>query len=166
MKKVRIGKDFRVLWKVTINGEPVTEMYRSLLSLIMVDPRFNMKELDFYIYDGKVCATITNTMQKYLGTHKLSLWYKGEDGVKSAIDEIEAYSLVKYSTEENWGFEGDIDTDIDIEMSEGNLLVTAKGESAYEIWLKNGYSGTEEDFLNWMKDISYTDTGKNYKDIV
>jgi len=25
------------------------------------------------------------------------------------------------------------------------------GKSAYEIWLDNGYSGTEEDFLNWLK---------------
>ncbi|MBE7084741.1 MAG: hypothetical protein E7368_01645, partial [Clostridiales bacterium] len=26
-----------------------------------------------------------------------------------------------------------------------------KGKSAYQIWLENGHSGSEEDFLNWLK---------------
>lgn len=25
------------------------------------------------------------------------------------------------------------------------------GKSAYQIWLDNGHSGTEQDFLNWLK---------------
>ena len=25
------------------------------------------------------------------------------------------------------------------------------GKSAYEIWIANGYSGTENDFLEWLK---------------
>lgn len=27
----------------------------------------------------------------------------------------------------------------------------AEGKSAYQIWVENGYSGTEQDFLNWLK---------------
>ena len=35
------------------------------------------------------------------------------------------------------------------------------GKSAYQIWLDNGHSGTEEDFLNWIKDSSSSDTDTN-----
>jgi len=27
----------------------------------------------------------------------------------------------------------------------------ARGKSTYEIWLEEGHTGTEEDFLNWLK---------------
>ena len=27
----------------------------------------------------------------------------------------------------------------------------AEGKSAYQIWVENGHSGTEQDFLNWLK---------------
>ena len=32
----------------------------------------------------------------------------------------------------------------------------SRGKSAYEIWLQEGYVGTEQDFLNWLKSGSYT----------
>lgn len=38
----------------------------------------------------------------------------------------------------------------------------ADGKSAYQIWLDNGHSGTETDFLNWLKGTNGT-SGKNGK---
>ena len=32
-----------------------------------------------------------------------------------------------------------------------NLYVGIQGESAYEIWLRNGFSGTENDFIEWLR---------------
>lgn len=34
----------------------------------------------------------------------------------------------------------------------------ARGKSAYEIWLDEGHAGTETDFLNWLKQDSFTYT--------
>lgn len=31
----------------------------------------------------------------------------------------------------------------------------ARGKSAYEIWLDGGHTGTEEDFLNWLRSDSF-----------
>lgn len=31
----------------------------------------------------------------------------------------------------------------------------ARGKSAYEVWLSQGYTGTAQDFLNWLKSDSY-----------
>jgi hypothetical protein len=163
MKKIRIGKDFRVLWEVNINGEPITEMYRDVLKLIMVNPRLSVVDLDFYIRDGKVCAKIDSEVQKYLGLHKLTLLYEDSNGTSSALDEVEAFWLVRFTSEEDWGEDDNIDTDVDIEL-EGNLTVTAKGESAYETWLGQGFTGSEMDFLNWLRaDLNIVQTGKDYE---
>lgn len=163
MNKVRLGKDFKIIWDVTINGEPITEMYRDKLTLVMVNPRLSPVEVNFHIKDGKVVAGITHDIQKYLGVHKLSLWYKGEDGVQSVLDEVEAFSLVRFTSDECWE-DNDIDTDVDIEI-EGNLVVSAKGDSAYESWLNCGHQGTEEDFVNWLRaDLQIGFTGNDYKE--
>lgn len=166
IRKIRIGKDFRVLWEVKVNGEPVSEMYKESLKLIMVNPRLSIVDLDFYILDGKVCTNIDNKNQKYLGLHKLTLLYEDSNGTSSALDEVEAFWLVRFTSEEDWGEDDNIDTDVDIEL-EGNLTVTAKGESAYEIWLSQGFKGTEMDFLNWLRaDLNVEETGKDYEEEV
>lgn len=35
-----------------------------------------------------------------------------------------------------------------------NLPISEKGESAYQSWLNTGHRGTEEDFVNWLRDTS------------
>ena len=163
MNRVRIGKDFKILWDVTINGEPISEMYRNQLTLVMVNPRLSPVEVKFFIKEGKVVASITHDIQKYLGVHKLSLWYKGDDGVQSVLDEVDAFSLVRFTSEESWENEDNLDTDVEIEL-EGNLMVAVKGDSAYESWLNCGYQGTEEDFINWLRaDLQISYTGNDYK---
>lgn len=34
----------------------------------------------------------------------------------------------------------------------------AQGRSAYEIWIGQGHTGSEQDFLNWLKSDSYVHT--------
>ena len=36
-------------------------------------------------------------------------------------------------------------------LTENGLAVGPRGKSAYEIWLDQGYEGTEQDFLNSLK---------------
>jgi hypothetical protein len=167
MKKIRIGKDFRILWGVTVNGEALKQEDSGKLELVLVNPRLSAVSLPFYILDGKVVAEIKPEYQKYLGVHKLTLWYTSDDGKKGVLDEVNPYCLVKFTSEEDWREDNnDFDTDVDVDIS-GDIQVTGRGESAYEIWLKNGYTGTEVDFLDWLRQNSEFEikkTGKEYRD--
>jgi len=42
-------------------------------------------------------------------------------------------------------------------MKAGRTSGAEGGKSAYEIWLDNGHTGTEADFLNWLKNENGTD---------
>lgn len=167
MRRIRIGKDFRILWTVKVNGETMTPDYKDKLTLVLVNPRLSAVNLDFYINEGQVIADITPELQKYLGVHKLTLWYKGEDGLQTVVDEINPFCLVKYTTEEDEGSEDHIQTYTRVEI-ESDMMVSFKGESAYETWLKNGHEGSEMDFLEWLKgenSVTTEETGKEYNDI-
>ena len=38
---------------------------------------------------------------------------------------------------------------------QSTVITGGRGYSAYEIWLKEGHTGTEADFLSWLKNDSY-----------
>lgn len=42
-----------------------------------------------------------------------------------------------------------------------SIIDGSDGESAYQIWLDQGHTGTEEDFLNWLKEWDYLKQIKN-----
>lgn len=159
--KVRFGKDIKIMWKVTINDNPVTN--KDNLTLVMTNPRLQMQTLDFIIEDNTIVAYFRGTEHKYLGTYKLTLWYNYNREGQSALDSTEAFTLVRFTDREDENYPEEIELN-------GVLSVGVQGESAYQTWLKLGNSGTEEDFIKSLKgekgdksDVSVIEGNNNYK---
>ena len=83
---------------------------------------------------------------------------KGEDGNDGADGFSPSVSVSKSGNT----------TTISVTDEQGTTSSTitdgSNGESAYEIWLEQGHTGTEEDFLNWLREGEYLKQIKNLDD--
>ena len=52
------------------------------------------------------------------------------------------------------GIEAGVEFDAETYTLDGAVFSVMRGFSAYEIWLQHGHEGTEEDFLEWLRDDS------------
>lgn len=150
MRDFRIGTDIKVKWHVTIN-EGTVPIEGADLTLQLVNPLGQRAKMPFSILDGKVVAIVYGKDQTMLGAYALTLWLNYGKADQTAIDHIDAFRLVASSNL----IEGEDDCDnlqtgATVNLS-GMMSVGVQGASAYEIWLRNGHTGTEDDFLAWLK---------------
>lgn len=129
MNKIRLGKDIRIEWEISI-GDGSISVADSDLTLVMVDPRLNKIELDFEVQGNKVIAKYYGIEQKYLGVYKLTLWYNLNKEGQSALDSVDAFKLVRFTTEENDGTEDIADAEVNLS---GNIEVAQKGDKGTSI---------------------------------
>lgn len=151
MRKIRIGKDIIIKWKVTINtGLPLDE---ADLTLVMVNPRLQLTTLDFTIEDDEyVVAKFKGTDHKYCGVHKLTLWLnKGKEN-QSALDSIDAFRLVMFTSEEQDDDESIANEVVELE---GEITTTDKGQKGDKGDTGNGISSIVEND-NYTLTINYT----------
>lgn len=108
--------------------------------------------LPHVITDGKVEAIVYGKSQKLLGAYALTLWLNLGKVNQTAIDHIDAFRLVASSELIKDKTDSDnLQTGATVDLS-GMMLAGIQGESAYEIWLRNGHTGgTEADFVAWLK---------------
>ena len=94
MRKIRIGKDIRVRWRILTNGEALPLEGRDL-RLEMVN-RFGRTERSFSMEDDNVVVfTFPGTAQRYLGEHTFTLWEnRGKPG-QTVVDSCDGVELVK-----------------------------------------------------------------------
>ena len=150
MRDFRIGTDIKVKWHVTIN-EGTVPIEGADLTLQLVNPLGQRAKMPFSILDGKVVAIVYGKGQTMLGAYALTLWLNYGKADQTAIDHIDAFRLVASSNL----IEGEDDCDnlqtgATVNLS-GMMSVGVQGASAYEIWLRNGHTGTVGDFLAWLK---------------
>ena len=103
-----------------------------------------------FVSEGNVLsATFPGTEQKQLGDYWVTLWEnKGKAG-QTLVDSCCGFTLVS-----DTAMEDDDDNTLNgaAELTLcSNLYVGIQGESAYEIWLRNGFEGTEADFIEWLR---------------
>ena len=153
MKKIRIGKEIRIRWRVLTNGEPLPLTGRDL-RLEEVN-RFGRTESAFSIEDDNVVVfTFPGTAQKYLGKHTFTLWENYNKPGQTVVDSCDGVELVPVTCMEADSTNGlDIE---EVELATSSLELGVSGDSAYETWLKAGHSGTEEDFLAWLRQPAET----------
>lgn len=150
MKEYRIGTDIKVRWQVTINNGAVP-IEGADLTLQITNCLGQRMTLPHIITDGKVETIVYGKSQKQLGAYALTLWLNLGKVNQTAIDHIDAFRLVasseliKDKTDSN-----NLQTGATVDLS-GMMLTGIQGESAYEIWLRNGHTGTEADFVAWLK---------------
>lgn len=149
----RINKDLKIVWKnILTNGEPVPLVGRDI-HLYIVNPRhINIEVTNFIIIDNSIQFIFSATNQKYLGVYSLTIYENKDKKYQTALDYCDAFRLVETTCQESFE-EGPIDISDLIELSGGCISAGVPGLSAYEIAVKNGYKGTEEE---WLADLALT----------
>ncbi len=100
MKKIRIGKDIGVRWKIRtpFNDDP---LLASDISIDMKDPRGTVVPVRvFEIIGDTVTFGLKGTAFAYLGNYTFSCWKnKGKDG-QTVVDAVDAFTLVNSTDKE------------------------------------------------------------------
>ena len=132
---------------------------------------------EYYEKSQELNDTIIQNVQDYIGDIRPHIdsttgnWFigdqdtgvhaqgdKGEDGNDGADGFSPLVSVSKSGST----------TTISVTDEQGTTSSTitdgSNGESAYEIWLEQGHTGTEEDFLNWLREGEYLKQIKNLDD--
>lgn len=153
MKKIRIGKDITVRWQVKTNGEDMPLTGRDLRLEVLNS--YGSRELPFTVENVNVVMfTIPGKEQRHPGRHSFTLWENYNKPGQTVVDSCDGVELVPVTCMEGGSTNGlDIE---EVELATSSLELGVSGDSAYETWLKAGHSGTEEDFLAWLRQPAET----------
>lgn len=124
MDKIRIGKDIRIEWAITIADGSIG-LNEADLTLILVDPRRNKSQLDFQIEDNeKIISKYYGTDQHWLGAYTLTIWLNYGKVDQSALD-CRAFELVPSTEDEEDNSEDVASAEINLS---GTIAVAVKGD--------------------------------------
>lgn len=103
MKRIRIGKDINLNWKITV-PEGMDSLENLDLTLQMRDSKGNKVDIDeFTIEDDTIKVGLRGTAFAYIGRYSFTLWVnKGELG-QTLVDCIDAFQLVSSTGQEDNG---------------------------------------------------------------
>lgn len=148
MQKIRIHKDIKIIWSVLTNKEAKPLEGRDLTFEIV--NRFERVSFPFSVEGNRLTASFPGTEQKALGDYWVTLWEnKGKTG-QTLVDSCSGFTLVAITCQEDDG-DNTLNPEAVVTM-DSNIQFGIRGDSAYETWLKNGYTGTTEDFINWLRE--------------
>lgn len=148
MQRIRIYKDLKIKWKVLTNKEALPLEGRDLTFEIV--NKFERVAFPYSVEGNLLTADFPGTAHKSLGDYWVTLWEnKGKEG-QTLVDSCAGFTLVSTTC-----MEDDNDNTLNgaaVVSLESNIEFGVKGDSAYEIWLKQGYTGTVSDFIDWLRE--------------
>lgn len=148
MQRIRIYKDLKIQWKVLTNKEALPLEGRDLTFEIV--NKFERVSFPYSVEGNLLTADFPGTAHKSLGDYWVTLWEnKGKEG-QTLVDSCAGFTLVSTTC-----MEDDNDNTLNGAAAvslESNIEFGVKGDSAYEIWLKQGYTGTVSDFMDWLRE--------------
>lgn len=134
MQRIRIYKDLKIQWKVLTNKEALPLEGRDLTFEIV--NRFERVSFPYSVDGNLLTADFPGTAHKSLGDYWVTLWEnKGKEG-QTLVDSCAGFTLVSTTC-----MEDDNDNTLNgaaVVSLESNIEFGVKGDSAYEIWLKQG----------------------------
>ena len=142
MKKIRIGNDIVIKWRITVNGEEVNleGLDLSLYISTTYQPR---KAIAFTVAGNEITATFKGSEQKVTGVYRLTLYRNEGETAQSILDACDAFELVSCSClTVDAAFGG-----AEVELPIADLGVGIPGLSAYEIAVSEGFVGTQAEWL-------------------
>ena len=146
IKTFRIGNEIQIRWPILTNGEEQTLDGRDL-TLILSDQWGNDRQVKTFGTEGNVIVfTFLASDQFKTGIYRLTLFENMGKAHQLATDYCFAFKLVAHSC--------DIPDDMAVEelpLDSTNVDVGIRGESAYEIAVRYGYEGSEE---QWMAEFN------------
>lgn len=151
MKKVRIGNDIAVEWKIYRLGEEETLQGKDI-AVKLLDPMMKPVSFTYEIEGNKITGVFEGRNQCRTGAYTLLLVENCGQLHMNTIDECNFVQLVPHTFMEGGKDESSITTEkidlsTDIEVPSNGL----DGDSAYEIWIKQGHEGSESDFIAWLQ---------------
>lgn len=115
-RRIRIGKDFTVRWRIFFSEDGVLVPYDCTgkdLTLCLDSPYKRTKVEDFTVEENLIEWTFKGKDQKSTGSYRLVLIEnQGKDGMLT-VDTCEAFKLVAHSCEESFDFEAPTAIDAD-----------------------------------------------------
>ena len=149
MLRKRIGKDLRIRWHISINGER-TDLKGYDLKLELIDYRGKRADLNFITEEDCVVSTFFGKDQKRLGVYRIILWVNKDKVGQTCTEVCDAFELVDCICEEKDSAAID---NLVVENAEfrSNIILGIQGLSAYESWLNQGNKGMEADFVSWIR---------------
>lgn len=153
MEKIRIGKDIQVKWTILTNGKSEDLSGRDL-TLFLFDPLKYSRQIPFEVLANVISFTVRGTEQRRSGVYSLSLWENYGGIGQSVVDCCEAFQLVPVTCQES----PDVSplSPVELTMPTANIEVAIPGLSAYEVAVKNGFVGTEQEWLASLKGEPFT----------
>ena len=142
MKKIRIGNDIVIKWRVTINGEEVNleGLDLSLYISTTYQPR---RAIAFTVAGNEITATYKGAEQKVTGVYRLTLYRNEGENAQSILDACDAFELVSCSClTVDAAFGG-----AEVELPIADLGVGIPGLSAYEIACIEGFKGSQAEWI-------------------
>ena len=142
MKKIRLGNDIVIKWRITVNGEEVNleGLDLSLYISTTYQPR---KASAFTVAGNEITATFKGSEQKVTGVYRLTLYRNEGETAQSILDACDAFELVSCSClTVDAAFGG-----AEVELPIADLGVGIPGLSAYEIAVSEGFGGTQAEWL-------------------
>ena len=125
MKKIRIGKDISIKWKLLVNNS-VQNLEDSSLSIKLRDPVGKIADISIFdVSLNEVNFVLRGTSLHSLGTYCLTAWLnEGEKG-QTCVDERNAFQLVRYTDQEEDSIDDNLVTDSSINLT-GELSYVVK----------------------------------------
>lgn len=151
IQQIRIGKDISIEWFILSNGVPVSLEDKNL-RLEMTTPLMKKIFLPVTVTKNIVRSRYPGIEQKHIGIYSLTLWQDWGRFGQTCVDSCKAFKLVSKTCQEpSCG----INPEPCVTLC-GNLYVGVRGESAYEIALRNGFLGSEQEWLESLKGKDFT----------
>jgi len=145
MKKIRIGNDLTL--RVTVTRLGSEESLEDKQLRLLVRSALETRQLSFTREGSVLTAFWAGSEQAKTGTYTVTLIADYGESSRNTVDTCGAFALVARSgSEDGDALTGAQTIDLDIDVS-----VPANGLSAYELALRGGYEGTEEEWLDSLK---------------
>ena len=147
MRKVRIGNDINVRWEVKTDGQAVSLEGKALK--LYVRSAYRKEEITTFTVEGCVVSfTYPASMQRMTGARAVILEDATEGAPRRTVCADQAFTLVAHSCEEN---DDDVEFEDFMVSLQSNVLIGKPGLSAYEVWLSEGNTGTQEDWYAYLQ---------------
>ena len=160
MKKIRIGKDISISWKLLVNNS-VQNLEDSSLSIKLRDPVGKIADISIFdVSLNEVNFILRGTSLHSLGTYCLTVWLN--EGLKgqTCVDERNAFQLVRYTDQEENSIDDNLVTDSSINLT---------GELSYVVKDYQPIVGdyiTEDELSTTLNDYVKSEDVSNFVEIV
>ena len=146
MRRIKIYNDITVRWTITTNGAAESLEGRNL-SIILRNYLSKCIINEYSVSGNTITFVYPATAQRALGEYTVEL-IDTTDGTRS-VDMCNAFELVAHTEQQNGADDSNLVTE-PVELT-SDMQFGFEGKSAYEVAVRNGFAGSETEWLASLK---------------